>query len=143
MLHITGKAETKDSPITAHTPQECASQFTAALLRRDIDAALALLAEEVVLFFSNETTIVGKANFATMMQAGWAVIENYKYESAASDWITQTDATAALIYKMTWSGVVRGTDVGGTGRGTRVFAKQADGRWLMTHEHISNGAWKA
>ncbi len=85
--------------MTAHTPQECASQFTAALLRRDIDAALALLAEEVVLFFSNETTIVGKASFATMMQAGWAVIENYKYKSAASDWITQTEASAALIYK--------------------------------------------
>lgn len=128
--------------MTANTPQECASQFTAALLRRDIDAALALLADEVVLFFSNETTIVGKANFAAMMQAGWSVIENYAYESTASDWITHTDTAAALIYRMAWSGVVRGANVGGTGRGTRVFARQPAGHWLMTHEHISNGQWK-
>ncbi len=129
--------------MTATSPQACAADFAAALIRRDIDAALALLSDEVVLFFSNGTTIVGKEAFAKTMTAAWAVIENYKYESTGSDWITQTDTAAAVIYSFTWSGVARGQNVGGSGRGTRVFAKKADGAWLMTHEHISNGQWKA
>ena len=129
--------------MTAHTPQACAADFTDALLRRDIDAALALLADEVVFFFSNGTTIVGKDAFAKTMTAAWSVIENYKYESAGSDWLTQTDAAAAVIYSFAWSGVARGQDMSGAGRGTRVFAMQSDGRWLMTHEHISKGQWKA
>lgn len=129
--------------MTAHSPQACAADFAAALLQRDLDAALALLADDVVLFFSNGTTIVGKDAFAKVMTAAWGVIENYKYESGGSDWLTQTDTAAAVIYSFTWSGVARGQDMGGTGRGTRVFARQADGRWLMTHEHISNGQWKA
>lgn len=128
--------------MTADSPQTCAADFTAALLRRDLDAALALLAEEVVFFYSNGTTIVGKDAFARVMTASWGVIENYKYESDGSDWLTQTDNAAAVIYRFAWSGVARGADVGGAGRGTRVFAKQQDGRWLITHEHISNGQWK-
>lgn len=129
--------------MTAPSPQACAAGFQAALLRRDIDAALALLADEVVLFFSNGTTITGKDAFARTMTAAWSVIENYKYESGGSDWITQTDNAAAVIYSFTWSGIARGQDMGGTGRGTRLFVRQPNGGWLMTHEHISNGQWKA
>lgn len=55
---------------------------------------------------------------------------------------THTDNAAAVIYSFKWSGVARGQDVGGTGRGTRVFARQPDGNWLTTHEHISNGQSK-
>ena len=129
--------------MTATSPQACAAEFTAALLRRDIDAALALLADEIVFFFSNGTTIAGKDAFARVMTGAWSVIENYTYEGGGSDWLTQTDGAAAVIYSFAWSGVARGQDMGGAGRGTRVFARQTDGRWLMTHEHISNGQWKA
>ncbi|HVY91042.1 MAG TPA: nuclear transport factor 2 family protein [Hyphomonadaceae bacterium] len=128
--------------MTATSPQACAADFTAALLARDIDAALALVADEIVFFFSNGTTVVGKDAFAKTMTAAWSVIENYKYESGGSDWITRADTTAAVIYSFAWSGVARGQNVSGAGRGTRIFARQPDGRWLMTHEHISNGQWK-
>jgi ketosteroid isomerase-like protein len=129
--------------MTANSPQACTADFTAALLAHDIDAALALLADEVVFFFSNGTTIVGKNAFAATMTAAWSVLEDYKYESGGFDWLTQTENAAAVIYRFAFSAIARGQDVSGAGRGTRVFARRPDGRWLMTHEHISSGQWKA
>ncbi len=128
--------------MTADSPQACATEFTAALIRRDISAALALLTDEVVFFYSNGTTIVGKDAFAALMIASWKMIENYQYQSAGSDWIAQTDDAATVIYSFAWSGVARGAEVSASGRGTRVFCKQPGGGWLIAHEHLSNGQWK-
>ncbi len=128
--------------MSADSPQACMTEFAAALIRRDMDAALALLTIDVVLFYSNGTVIRGKEAFAAVMNAAWAVIENYKYSTLESAWLTQPDgATAAVIYSLAWSGVARGQEVGGTGRGTRIFCKAADGGWLLAHEHLSTGAW--
>ena len=48
----------------ADSPQACTAQFTAALISRNIDEALALLTDDVVFFYSNGTAIRGKALFA-------------------------------------------------------------------------------
>jgi ketosteroid isomerase-like protein len=128
--------------MTAASPQACAADFTAALLRRDIDAALALLSDDVVFFYSNGSAILGKDAFAALMTASWKLVENYKYESLDSTWVTQSDAAAAVIYSFAWSGLARGAEVNGAGRGTRVFAKQPEGGWLIAHEHLSNGQWR-
>ena len=128
--------------MSANSPQECMTEFAAALIRRDLDAALALLTNDVVLFYSNGTVLRGKEAFAANMTAAWAVIENYKYSTLESSWLTQPNGdTAAVIYSLAWSGTARGQEVGGGGRGTRVFCKAADGGWLLSHEHLSNGAW--
>lgn len=129
--------------MTADTPQTCAADFTAALIRRDIDTALTLLADNVVFFYSNGSTIVGKGAFAALMIASWKMVDNYKYESAEADWVTQSADAAAVIYSFAWSGVARGAEVSASGRGTRVFARQPAGGWLIAHEHLSNGQWKS
>ena len=128
--------------MTADSPQACATQFTDALIRRDISAALALLTDEVVFFYSNGTTIVGKDAFSALMTTSWKVVEDYKYQSAGSTWVTQTDDAAAVVYSFAWSGTARGTEIGASGRGTRVCSRQLDGGWMITHEHLSNGQWK-
>lgn len=128
--------------MTADTPQACAAEFTAALIRRDIDAALTLLTDEVVFFYSNGTAILGKGAFAALMTASWKMIENYKYQSGESNWIAQSPDVAAVIYSFAWSGVARGAEVNASGRGTRVFSRQPGGGWLVAHEHLSSGQWK-
>jgi len=128
--------------MSAETPQACMTDFTAALLRRDIAAALALLTNDVVFFYSNGTAIRGKDAFAAVMTASWSVVENYKYSTLDSAWLAQSDAaSAAVIYSFAWSGIARGQDVSGSGRGTRIFCKGADGGWLIAHEHLSAGQW--
>ena len=128
--------------MSADTPQACAAEFTAALIRRDMPAALALLTNDVVFFYSNGSAILGKDAFAALMTASWKMIENYKYQSGESNWIAQSADTAAVIYSFAWSGVAGGNEVKGGGRGTRVFARQPGGGWLIAHEHLSNGQWK-
>jgi hypothetical protein len=75
------------------------------------------------------------------MTASWAVVENYKYSTLDSAWLAQSDGAAAVIYSFAWSGTARGQDVGGGGRGTRIFFRSADVGWLIAHEHLSAGQW--
>ena len=122
----------------ATSPQACTTDFTAALLRRDMAAALALLADDVVFFYSNGTEIRGKDAFASTMTANWALVEEYKYSTLDAVWIAESDTVAAIIYGFAWTGVARGQQVGGAGRGTRVLRKGGAG-WLVAHEHLSQG----
>ena len=125
----------------AATPQACAADFTAALIARDIAAALALLSDDVVFFYSNGTAIRGKDAFAAVMTASWKLVENYQYSTLDSAWIVQSDAAAAVIYSFAWSGDARGQAVSGGGRGTRVLSKAPGAGWLIAHEHLSAGQW--
>jgi ketosteroid isomerase-like protein len=124
----------------AISPQACTADFTAALIRRDMSSALALLAEDVVFFYSNGTAILGKDAFSATMTANWKMVEDYRYSTLDQVWIAQSDSAAAVVYGFTWSGVARGEKVSGGGRGTRVFRKSPSG-WLIAHEHLSPGQW--
>jgi ketosteroid isomerase-like protein len=126
----------------ADSPQSCMRDFTAALIGRDIGSALALLTGDVVFFYSNGTAIRGKEALAATMTSSWRVVEDYKYSTLASAWVAQSDAAAAVVYSFAWSGVARGQEVSGGGRGTRVFQRGPDG-WLIAHEHLSTGQWEA
>jgi ketosteroid isomerase-like protein len=124
--------------MSANSPQACMADFTAALIRRDMPSALALLADDVVFFYSNGTTILGKDAFSTAMTANWKMVVDYEYSSSDSTWIVQSDTAAAVIYSFAWSGVARGERVSGSGRATRVFRGSPSG-WLIAHEHLSAG----
>ena len=126
----------------ADSPQACMTDFTAALIRRNMDAALSFLADDVVLFYSNGTALAGKEAFSATMTANWKVVEDYAYTTLDSTWIVQSETTAAVIYSFAWSGLARGEKVSGSGRGTRVFRKDGAG-WLIAHEHLSAGQWRA
>jgi ketosteroid isomerase-like protein len=93
-------------------------------------------------FYSNGTAILGKDAFAAVMTANWKMVENYKYATLDSTWITQSDTAAAVIYSFAWSGLARGAEVTGGGRGTRVFSKAPGAGWRIAHEHLSTGQWR-
>ena len=95
-----------------NSPHACMAAFVAALIRKDIGPALALLAEDVVFFYSNGSALWGKEAFA-----------------------------AAVIYTFSWSGVADGKEIAGGGRGTRIFRREPAG-WRIAHEHLSAGHWK-
>lgn len=129
--------------MSADSPQDCTTGFTAALIGRDIDGALALLADDVVFFYSNGTAVLGKGAFSSFMTSSWELVADYKYSTLESTWIAQSESAAAVIYSFSWSGMVRGAELSGGGRGTRVFRKEPGSGWLIVHEHLSTGQWKA
>jgi ketosteroid isomerase-like protein len=126
-------------PVTAPSPQVCTAAFTAALVRRDMAAALALLTNDVVFFYSNGSAI-GKDVFAALMTANWKVVSDYEYSTLDSIWVTQSDSAACVIYGFAWLGMAGGAKVGGSGRGTRVLSNDGAG-WRIAHEHLSAGQW--
>jgi ketosteroid isomerase-like protein len=128
--------------MSASSPQACMTAFVDSLIRRDIDAALGLLTDDVVFFYSNGTALWGKQAFAATMTANWKLVSDYKYSTIDSLWLAETDAAAAVIYTFSWSGMAGGNSVSGGGRGTRIFRKER-AEWRIAHEHLSTGGWKS
>ncbi|WP_158883748.1 nuclear transport factor 2 family protein [Rhodanobacter sp. L36] len=126
----------------ASTPQECMTSFIDAMVRRDMAAALDLLANDVALFYSNGAALWGKEAFESAMTVNWKQVSNYKYSTLDSIWLAESETVASVIYTFSWSGNAGGKEVSGSGRGTRVFLKAGFG-WLIAHEHLSTGAWRA
>src|ERR1700761_1035317 len=56
-------------------------RFSSCLVRRDISAALLLLTDNVVLYYSNGAVIMGKDAFAAAMTANWEIIADYEYST--------------------------------------------------------------
>lgn len=127
--------------MSAATPQACITAFVDAMIRRDMPAALALLTDDVVLYYSNGSAIWGKQAFEATMTANWKMISDYTYKTIETKWIVESDRVAAVIYTLAWSGKVNGNAVGGEGRGTRVLQRDSNG-WRIDHEHLSSGTWK-
>jgi ketosteroid isomerase-like protein len=125
--------------MNARSPQDCTAEFTAALIRQDIEVALRLIAEDVVFFYSNGAFIRGRDAFASLMTSSWKLVSNYKYSSSGSTWIAQSESLAAVIYSFAWSGEARGESVSGAGRGTRILRRDPNRGWLIAHEHLSSG----
>ena len=125
----------------SRSPQACVADFTAALIDRDMEAALALLTDDVVFFYSNGSAIVGKDAFADLMTASWRIVQDYAYIHANHLWVAQSDSAASVIYSFSWTGMANGQAVGGAGRATRVLRNDGAG-WLVAHEHLSAGDWK-
>jgi ketosteroid isomerase-like protein len=128
--------------MSSTSPQACMEKFVAAMIRKDMDSALALLTDDVILFYSNGSALWGKEAFRSVMTANWKLIENYNYRTLESLWLAESDAVAAVTYTFAWSGEAAGKTVSGGGRGTRVFRRDTTG-WRIAHEHLSNGQWKA
>lgn len=131
----------------ATTPQACMIALVAALIRRDINAVLPLLTDDVVFYYSNGTMLWGKTAFTAAMTSSWARIERYTYETRDPVWLAQSDTVAAVIYGFAWTGVVDGKEASGSGRATRVFRRDRGRwslrtRWRLVHEHLSAGPWQ-
>lgn len=70
-----------------------------------------------------------------------AVVSNYEYETFEAVWLAESDNVASVVYTFAWSGIAGGSEVKGSGRGTRVFRREIDG-WRIAHEYLSTGTWR-
>ena len=126
------------------SPQSCMQSFVAALIRKDIDAVLPLLTDDVALFYSNGSSVWGKDAFAAAITANWKRIDGYNYTTDDSIWLAQSDGAAAVIYTFSWSGTADGKEVSGGGRGTGSSAEnRMAGASLMSISASVNGSRRA
>ena len=73
----------------ATSPKDCMAAFVAALIRRDIEAALALLTDDVAFFYSNGSSLWGKQAFAAATTASWRRVERHTYTTDEAVWLAE------------------------------------------------------
>lgn len=123
------------------TAAACLAAFEAALARADLDAAMALLADDVVFFYSNGSAHFGKSAIRSAIKTNFDTIKDDTYATHDHVWIARSDSAAACMYSFAWAGTMDGKPVGGRGRGTTVLRREPEG-WRIVHEHLSHGRWK-
>lgn len=95
-----------------------------------------LIAEDAVYFFG-DATLVGREAVGAYFTATWDAIRDERYWAEEIRWVLDTEDAAVAVYRFRWTGVVDGQPASGSGRGTNTFARTPDGRWLLTHEHLT------
>jgi ketosteroid isomerase-like protein len=99
---------------------------------------LRLIDRDALYWFSNSASHVGRAAVEQAIEHNFDTITNETYRIENLRWIARSDEVAVCVYRFSWSGLVGGQPVGGSGRGTNVLRNTSDG-WAIVHEHLSNG----
>jgi uncharacterized protein (TIGR02246 family) len=120
------------------SPTEFMRGYEAATNAHDLDATLALVADDAVYLFSDESSHIGKAAIGDALRANFGAISNETYRIADLRWLAVSDEVAACVYRFEWSGEIDGKPAAGSGRGTSVL-RRIDGSWRVAHEHLSRG----
>ena len=120
------------------SPSEFMRAYETVLNAHDLDETLALIADDAIFLFSNETSHVGKAAVAKAIGANFDAIKLETYRISGLRWLTELDDVAACVYQYNWAGEIGGQAMSGGGRGTNVL-RRVDGAWRVVHEHLSRG----
>jgi ketosteroid isomerase-like protein len=121
---------------------DCMQTIEAAMRAKDVDGALALMTDDVVFFYSNQTMHVGKAAIGRALAENFSGIEDDTHRTEDITWLLQSESSAACVYHFRWTGLMDGNAVGGKGRGTSLFRREPDG-WKLAHEHLSQGPYRS
>jgi ketosteroid isomerase-like protein len=123
------------------TPEACLAEFEAALVRADLDGAMALLSDDAIFFYSNASAHFGKDAIRTAIKANFDSIKDDNYATHDKIWLVHAVDAAACVCSFAWEGTMDGKKVGGRGRGTTVLLREPAG-WRIVHEHLSQGRWR-
>lgn len=123
------------------TPEEYNQELYRRMNAKDLDGTLELIADDAVYFWSNGSSMFGKAAIAEGLKRNFDVIQNDTFETLDVTWIVKSDDLAACVYQFRWTGEIEGKAVAGGGRGSSVL-RRVHGQWRTVHEHLSAGAWK-
>jgi ketosteroid isomerase-like protein len=121
----------------AETPMKHETTLTAyveALNTHSWDQIAPFVTADAVFIFT-EDTFVGKAAAKAAFEKTFNLIENEVFSLHDIVWTVVTEEVAACHYEFRWKGLISGQESSGGGRGTTILRK-ADGRWLITHEHL-------
>ena len=109
---------------------------------KDLDATLALIAEDAVYFWSNGAALFGRTAIAEALTENFAAIDQDTYDVDDVVWLAESRDVAACVFRFQWTGEMDGERVSGRGRGATVLRRDESG-WRVVHENLSNGAWRS
>jgi ketosteroid isomerase-like protein len=113
-------------------------RYEASTNAHDLDATLAMIADDAVYLFSDQSSHVGKAAIQKVLTANFRSIRNETYSIRDLRWLAVSETVAVCVYAFAWTGEIDGCVASGSGRGTSVL-RGTGGNWLVVHEHLSRG----
>jgi ketosteroid isomerase-like protein len=120
------------------TPEDVMAAYETAASTHDLSATLRLIDRDALYWFSNSASHVGRAAVEQAIEHNFDTITDETYRIENLRWIARSDKVAVCVYGFSWSGLVGGQAVGGSGRGTNVLRNTSHG-WAIVHEHLSHG----
>jgi ketosteroid isomerase-like protein len=129
----------------AMTPTEFMQEYMRVGRVRDIEALLALIDDDAVFLFSNQSSHFGKDAIRNAICANFDAIQNEDYKISDLIWLPTSDKVAVCVYEFAWVGEIDGAPASGGGRGTTAIRRLADAGgipWRVVHEHLSRGRFR-
>lgn len=120
------------------SPTEFMHAYEVATNAHDLEGTLALIADDAVYLFSDQSSHIGKDAIRIALQVNFDAISNETYRIHDLRWLAASNEVAVCIYAFDWSGEIDRKPAGGSGRGTSVL-RRVDGNWHVAHEHLSRG----
>ena len=105
------------------SPQHFLKQYEQASNTHEVDAVLALVAEDAVYLFSDESVHMGKEAIGGVLRRNFELIQDETYALENVTWLVEAESAAACVYDYTWSGVIHGKPAAGYGWGTTVLRR--------------------
>ena len=120
------------------SPEDFLRSYEAAPASHDLEATLALIADDAVYLFSNQASHFGKGAIREALRRNFDAIVAETYAISDVTWLVSLPEVAVALYQYRWSGKIQGKDASGGGRGTTVLRREGDS-WRVVHEHLSAG----
>ncbi len=124
------------------TPGDFMIAYERVMNARDLVAASRMIDGNAIYLFSNETVHRGRKAVLQAIANNFDSIQGETFSFANLTWFIETDEVAACIYDFSWSGLIEGKPVSGSGRGTSVLKRSGE-TWKVIQEHLSRGKFAA
>lgn len=117
------------------TAPDLLERYKVEINTHDFNRVEPLIADDCAFWFSSGT-FAGKVQARAAFERTWGLIKDEVYTISDVAWIAESEAAAVCVYTFHWRGLIDGASHQGTGRGTSVFRRDADG-WKIVREHLS------
>ena len=94
----------------SETPDDLMAAYERATAAHDLPATLAMIDDEAVYLFSDESSHVGKAAVERVLRHNFKLIEGESYSIDNLTWLARSDDVAACVYDYRWSGRIGGRE---------------------------------
>lgn len=102
----------------------------------DFKEVMKCIASDAIYWFTNKTC-ENIDEIEVFFCNAWEKIKEEKYSAHDIIWVSVSELSATCVYSFKWEGYIDGIMTQGGGRATNVFQKK-EGKWLLTHEHLSS-----
>jgi len=116
-------------------PSDFIKLYEKALGSQDWQCVAPLIMDDACVIFSNGALHKGKDAIRAAYEHNFKVIVNEEYRIENVHWLIRTPTTAAYMFDFFWTGLIDGSEVSGSGRGTAVLKWSGD-RWHLLAEQL-------